>query len=113
MGEFADATIDEVLTENALLQTIADNEYSLVIADVLTPGTSITEAIKKMKMLRPKTPVLVLSMYPFDHYAVSFLKAGANGYLTASLVPEKLITAVRTVLKGKTFPARQALVQWY
>jgi len=113
LDEFNDAVIVEVVNGNALLKTIEESEYSLVIADALTPGTKITQAIKKMKVLRPQTPVLILSMYPVDHYAVSILKAGANGYLSTSLVPEKLISAVHTLLKGKTFPAQQALMPWY
>jgi len=113
LKEYQDAVIDEVVNGRQLLQTIAENRYSLVIADVLIPGIKITEAIKQMKTIYPLLPVLILSMYPLDHYGISILKAGATGFLITSLVPEKLVSAVHTVLKGKTFPSRQSLMSWH
>ena len=113
LKEFKGAVIDEVQGGEELLKTIADNDYGLVIADVLTPGVKITEAVRYMKTLHPLLPVLILSMYPLDHYAIRILEAGASGYLSTNMVPEKLVRAVHCVLEGKTFPAWQTLTAWH
>ena len=45
-------------------------------------------------------PVLVLSVYPEDSFAVRFMKSGASGYLTKEEDPDRLIEAVRKVARG-------------
>jgi len=50
--------------------------------------------------LRPKLPVLLLSMHPEGQYARRALKSGAAGYLTKESVPEELEEAVRRVRAG-------------
>lgn len=110
---FYDAEIDEAANGEELLTTIANSQYSLVIVDVLTPGIKITDAVKQTRTHYPHLPVLILSMYPFNHYAVNMLKAGASGYLSTHLVPEKLVSAVHCVLRGETFPSQQAIMAWH
>jgi DNA-binding NarL/FixJ family response regulator len=46
-------------------------------------------------MLKPKLPVLILSMYPEDQYAIRLLKSGASGYLTKESAPSELVKAIR------------------
>ena len=58
------------------------------------------DTLKELMLERPGLPVLVLSMYPEEQYAVRALKAGAAGYLTKESAPEELITAIRKVSGG-------------
>ncbi len=67
------------------------------------PGRSGLEALPEIKEKHPKLPVLVLSAYPEDQYALRVLKAGASGYLMKESASEELITAVRRVLLGKKY----------
>jgi DNA-binding NarL/FixJ family response regulator len=53
-----------------------------------------------MKQLRPKMPVLMLSMHPEDQFAVRMLKAGASGYMTKESAADELVGAVRKVISG-------------
>ena len=64
------------------------------------PGKSGLDILDDLKRLRPKVPVLFLSMHPEEQYAKRALKAGAAGYLTKESVPEELKTAVKRVLGG-------------
>ncbi|MBC7943857.1 MAG: response regulator transcription factor, partial [Burkholderiales bacterium] len=52
---------------------------------------------------RPDLPVLILSMFPEDQYAVSLLRAGAAGYMTKESAPSQLVNAIRKVAQGKKF----------
>ena len=64
------------------------------------PGRSGIDVLRQLKALRPKLPVLVLSMHPEDQYGKRVLKAGASGYMNKESAPEELIKAVRKLLSG-------------
>jgi two-component system invasion response regulator UvrY len=67
------------------------------------PGRGGIDTLKELKIEKPKLPVLVLSIYPEEQYAVRALKAGASGYLTKESAPEELIEAIRKVSQGRKY----------
>ena len=75
-------------------------DWDLVLLDINLPGRSGLEVLEETKRLRPKTPVLVLTSYSEDQFALRALKLGASGYLTKQSAPDELITAVRCILDG-------------
>jgi two-component system invasion response regulator UvrY len=100
---FPDAFVEEVSDASSLLQKIITGEWDIVISDLSMPGRSGLEALQEIKQNYPKLPVLILSVYSEDQYALRVLKAGAAGYLTKDSAPEELITAVQRVLMGKKY----------
>ena len=64
------------------------------------PGRSGLDALKQIKQVSPQLPVLIMSMYPAEQYAVRVLKAGASGYLSKDSASDELRVAVRKVLGG-------------
>jgi DNA-binding NarL/FixJ family response regulator len=88
--------------ENAaqVVEQVAAQEWDLLILDLSMPGRSGLDALKEIKHLRPKLPVLVLSMHPEDQYGRRVLRAGASGYMNKESAPEELIKAIRKVLSG-------------
>jgi DNA-binding NarL/FixJ family response regulator len=64
------------------------------------PGRSGLEVLQDAKRLRPKLPVLVLSMHPEDQFAVRLLKTGAAGYLTKESADTELVGAIKKVVGG-------------
>ena len=98
--EFRDVSIGGAGTaEQALTQLDAEN-WDLVILDITMPGRSGVDVLRNLKALRPKLPVLVLSMHPEDQYGKRVLKAGASGYMNKESAPEELIKAVRKLPSG-------------
>ena len=83
-----------------LLSKVFQEHYDVVLLDISMPGTSGLEVLKQLKKRRPKLPVLMLSIYPEDQYAMRALKAGASGYITKESAPEELIAAIRKISKG-------------
>lgn len=75
-------------------------KFDLLILDLSMPGRSGIDLLKDIKVQSPKIPILVLSMYPEDQYALRVIKAGAMGYLTKDSAPEELVNAVAKILKG-------------
>jgi len=93
----------EAAYANEVISKVSDNDYDLVLLDISFPGRSGVDILKQLKCLKPKLPVLILSMYPEEQYAVRSLKAGASGYLTKESASDELISAIRQVTKGKKY----------
>lgn len=75
-------------------------DYDLVLLDIAMPGMSGLDVLKQLKSEKAELPILMLSMYPEEQYAIRSLKAGASGYLAKESAPEELIAAVRKVCRG-------------
>lgn len=86
-----------------VFEKVWNNEYDMVLLDIAMPGTPGLEVLKRLKNEKPKLPVLVLSMYPEEQYAVRVIKAGASGYLTKESASEELITAIRRISGGRKY----------
>jgi DNA-binding NarL/FixJ family response regulator len=61
------------------------------------------DALHQIKQSSPKLPVLIMSMYPEDQYALRVLKAGASGYLGKETIHDDIIKAIETVMLGRKF----------
>jgi len=102
--EFPNAVIAEAKDAVELLEKAATNKWDIIISDISMPGgRSGIEVLTDLKQIAPKTPVLFLSSYTVEQYAVRTIKAGAAGYLTKQEAPEELVKAVRQVLNGKKY----------
>ncbi|WP_323003398.1 response regulator transcription factor [Denitromonas sp.] len=85
------------------LQLSRDGQWDVVLMDVSMPDRNGIDALKLIRKEQPRLPVLILSMYPEEQYAIRALKAGAAGYLTKQSAPEQLVTAIRQVASGKKY----------
>lgn len=83
-----------------LFELVRCKKWDVLILDITMPGTTGTDALKHVKKACPTLPVIVLTMYPEDQYAVRMFKAGADAYLTKASAPEELVTAVKKVVAG-------------
>ena|ERR1700682_2571069 len=98
--ELEGAVCGEAKDAQQVLAKIQSEPWDLVILDLSMPGRSGLDVLRDIKGLRPKLPVLVLSMHPEDQYGKRILKAGASGYMNKESAPEELIKAIRKVLAG-------------
>jgi two-component system, NarL family, invasion response regulator UvrY len=101
--EFPGINITEVENGDSLVKSVILNDYDLVISDLEMPGRNGLEALEQLKLSKPELPVLILSIYPEELYAVRVLKAGAAGYLNKNSAPYELITAIRRIQLGKKY----------
>ena len=74
--------LGEASTAAEVLSLLNKQKWDIIILDLSMPGKSGLEIIKDIKNMYPKIPVLVLSIYPEDQFALRVLKAGASGYMT-------------------------------
>ncbi|UCE78458.1 MAG: response regulator transcription factor [Nitrospiraceae bacterium] len=94
---------DEAADTEETLRKALGGDFDVVVLDISMPGRGGIEVLKQIKSQKPKLPVLVLSMYPEQQYALRVLKAGAAGYLTKESAPDELIDAIRKVSKGMKY----------
>ncbi len=95
--------VDEADSGQAVLDCTVKSNFDVVLLDISMPGRDGLEVLRELKQLKPKLPVLILSMYPEEHYAVRVLRGGASGYLTKSSAPDELISAIRKVASGRKY----------
>jgi two-component system, NarL family, invasion response regulator UvrY len=83
-----------------LFEKLASANYDIVLLDISLPGRNGLDLIGDIKSIKPKIPVLILSIHPEEQYAVRAIKLGASGYLTKTSAPDELITAIVKVSQG-------------
>ncbi len=85
------------------LAAITRNDFDVILLDLSLPGMGGLEVLRQLKEEKPKLPVLILSIYSEEQYALRVLRNGAIGYLTKESVPADLIRAIRKAYRGQRY----------
>jgi DNA-binding NarL/FixJ family response regulator len=85
------------------LNWLRENDCDIALIDISMPGINGVDLLKQLREEKPKLPVLVISIYPEDQYAVRLIKAGAAGYLTKGCAPAIVVEAVTQIASGKRY----------
>ena len=92
--------VGEAENGNEVLQKLNELDVDVLVMDFDMPEKNGLDTLLEVKGLFPKLPVLILSIFPEDHYGTRFLKAGASGYLGKASASDQLVVAIRKVAKG-------------
>ena len=95
--------VGEAASAAEALKLVRDANWDCALVDIAMPGKTGLELLKDLLREQPDLPVLILSMYPEDQYAVRTLRAGACGYLNKESAAEQLLGAIQTVLRGEKY----------
>lgn len=87
------------------------DQCDVLILDLSLPRISGSEVMRQMRARRPDLPIVILSMYPEDQYAVHLIRDGASAYLSKDRPPEELLQAIRKVVRGGTYLTDQVAQQ--
>lgn len=85
------------------LVMLEKQKFDLLIMDINLPGGDKVGMISQVRMKQPAIPILVCSSYDEQLYALPFLKAGANGYISKTAINEDFKLAVDNVLSGRIY----------
>ena len=91
----------EAGTAREAMDSIPKLKPDLVLLDMALPDKDGLEVIKDIQALHPGLPVLAMSMQEESLYAPRVLRAGGRGYIMKAEGPERLATAIRTILNGQ------------
>ena len=92
---------DVDLSYNGLeaLNATKDNNYDAIVMDIMMPEMDGIEALKEMRKIGVKTPVILLTAKSQVSDKVDGLDAGANDYLTKPFAKEELLARIRAVIR--------------
>lgn len=97
----------EIVAEQAngidALNWLRHNDCDVVLLDISMPGCNGIEVLEQLREKKMKLPVLILSNYTEDQYAVRLIRSGAAGYLTKGCASAIVVEAVRDVASGKKY----------
>jgi two-component system, NarL family, invasion response regulator UvrY len=94
------ATFGEARTGAEALALVRKEHWDVAVLDISLGARSGLEVLEEIKQLRPRMPVLILSMHAEEQYAVRAFKAGASGYINKASSGEELRRAILKVIKG-------------
>ena len=86
-----------------VLAHVRKGGFDLLLLDLSMPGRSGIDLIRQIRTESQKLPVLVLTMYEEEQYAIRSIRAGAQGYLTKESAGTQLVHAIRKVASGKPY----------
>lgn len=91
-----------------VISLVRQQEFDVVLMDISMPNKNGIDTLRIIRQMRPDLPVLMLSGYPEEHYAVNLLRSGASGYIAKDAPPEEMIRAIRVVARGKRYLSETA-----
>jgi two-component system invasion response regulator UvrY len=97
------SVVGEVTDGRQVLNQAETLDCDVVILDLSLPKVSGPEVLRRLHQLRPTLPIVVLTMYPEDQYAITLLKNGASAYLCKDRPGDELLEAIRRVASGRTY----------
>ena len=97
-----DAPVEVVEAGNGsdAIRLLRNGNWDMVLLDINLPGKNGIEVLKQIKLEWKKLPVLMLSMYSEDQYAMRAIRSGASGYMTKETAPDELLSAISKVTRG-------------
>jgi DNA-binding NarL/FixJ family response regulator len=87
----------------ALLQSAAQLRPDVIVADISMPLLNGLDAMRRLKSKGINTKFIFLTMHDEIPLACEAMRAGASGYLLKHSAGEELVTAIREVLRGRTY----------
>ena len=72
-------------------------EYDVIVLDVMLPGETGFQVVKKLREARIQTPVLMLTARDDIRDKVTGLDKGADDYMTKPFIPEELLARIRAI----------------
>jgi len=90
----------EASTASEALKLVRDQNWDLAVLDLSLGNKSGLDVLKEFKQIRPRLPVLILSMHSEEEYVRRAFKAGASGYITKDSSSAELAKAVNKVAAG-------------
>jgi DNA-binding NarL/FixJ family response regulator len=97
---FDNLVCGEAGTGPEALAQVRGGTWDVVVLDISLPGRGGLEILKDIREVRPRLPVLMMTMYPEDQYALRAFRAGASGYITKGSPPDEVVEAVKKVAGG-------------
>lgn len=85
------------------MKGVEQTKPDAIIVDISLQGNNGLELIKNIKAVHEEIPILVFSMHDESIYAQRALRAGAKAYVMKKESSDKIVEAIRKILKGEIY----------
>lgn len=110
-GDDEITVVGEAIDGFSVLEQVRKGGFDLLLMDLSMPGRSGIDLIRQIRTEAPSLPILVLTMYEEEQYAVRSIRAGAQGYLTKESAGAQLVTAIRRIASGRPYISMEVAEQ--
>jgi two-component system KDP operon response regulator KdpE len=87
------------------LELACGNHFDSVLLDINMPGMNGVETCRIMRRLRPRLPILMLSVRDTEHDKLEAFEAGADDYITKPFKLRELVARIRAAMRWSRTPA--------
>lgn len=85
------------------INLIRKHEYDIIVLDISMPDKNGVDTLHDLKHIAPNLPVLILSGYAEEQYALNLMRSGCKGYLSKDADADEIIKAIRSIANGKKY----------
>lgn len=93
--------VDATDSAESALGMVETGSYGLMITDIILPGISGIELMKKCRELYPEQIVIIMTAYASLETAVEALRAGAYDYIVKPIMHEEIKRIVKNALRER------------
>jgi DNA-binding NarL/FixJ family response regulator len=101
--------VGEATTGEEVVAMAIEMEPDVVLLDIRMPGNDGLNALGRIRLDRPRMPIVVLSTYDNPTYVARAVALGANGYLMKTASHAQVIDAVKRASEGENIWTREEL----
>ena len=92
---------ERALDGGRALRRLREKDFDIVVLDMMMPGLSGIETLKKIKEMRPETQVILLTGRGDERDCEAGLQLGAFDYIIKPINIDKLIDIMARALEGR------------
>ncbi|NMC76619.1 MAG: response regulator, partial [Candidatus Methanofastidiosa archaeon] len=97
-----DSEIDVAVDGEEALNKITENDYDIVLLDIMLPKISGIDVLKRVRERDLETPIIVMTAYGSEELAVETLRQGGDDYLINKPIrTEDLLDAINKALEKR------------
>ncbi len=102
-ADFPSVEIGEAQSAQEALRIAKRQDWDLMLVDINLPDANGLELVAELHYQYPALPILVMTVYPEEQFALRAIRAGAAGYLNKQSASEEVVHAVRKLMSGGKF----------
>jgi DNA-binding NtrC family response regulator len=93
--------VTKCLTGEEALEKVRDDDFDVVILDILMPGIDGIETLSEIKKIKPLTEVIMLTGHGSQESGIEGMRLGAYDYLMKPCETEDLLSKINKAYERK------------
>lgn len=103
--------VEAVGSAEPALELFEEGFYDLIISDIILPGITGIELLKRVKEIHPEQIVIIITAYASLETAVETLRAGAYDYIVKPIIHEEIKQIVKNALRQRALQKENVLLK--